>query len=120
MKFNLEQRLIDFAVSVLEITERLPDSKGSNHLASQLTRCGTAPVLQYGEAQAAESRKDFIHKMKLSLKELRESMICLKIIHKKQYLPEPVLAPSITEANELTSIFIKSIQTASSNMKKES
>jgi four helix bundle protein len=83
MKFNLQNRLINFAVLILDITEKLPDSKGSNHLSGQLVRSGTAPALQYGEAQSAESRKDFIHKMKIALKELSESFICLKIIEQK-------------------------------------
>mgnify|MGYP006217843063 CR=1 FL=1 len=68
MKFNLQNRLINFAVLILDITEKLPDNKGSNHLSGQLVRSGTAPALQYGEAQSAESRKDFIHKMKIALK----------------------------------------------------
>ena len=70
MKFNLEERLINFAVLILEITEKLPETKGSSHLSGQLVRSGTAPALYYGEAQSAESRKDFIHKMKIALKEM--------------------------------------------------
>jgi four helix bundle protein len=119
MKFNLEERLIEFAVSSLEITERMPDTKGSHHLAGQLARSGTSPALQYGEAQAAESRRDFIHKMKISLKELRESMICLQIIRRKKYIQEDMMLLAIAEANELISIFVKSIQTASKNIKTE-
>ena len=61
MKFNLEERLINFAVLILEITEKLPETRGSSHLSGQLVRCGTAPALHYGEAQSVESRKDFIH-----------------------------------------------------------
>lgn len=64
MKFNLEDRLVQFAVQVLEIAENLPKTTGATHLAGQLVRSGTAPALQYGEAQSAESRRDFIHKMK--------------------------------------------------------
>jgi four helix bundle protein len=80
-KFNLEERLIDFGVLVIDIINELPNTKAGNHLAGQLVRSGTSPALNYGEAQSAESRKDFIHKLKVVLKELRESFICLKIIY---------------------------------------
>ena len=119
MKFNLEERLINFAVLILEITEKLPESKGSNHLSGQLVRSGTAPALQYGEAQSAESRKDFIHKMKIALKEMRESLICLKIIERKKYITDQKLTNTITELNELISIFVKNVETASRNLKNE-
>lgn len=65
---ELEERLIDFAVSVINVIEALPNSKAGNHIAGQLVRSETSPAPNYGEAQAAESRKDFIHKMKISLK----------------------------------------------------
>ncbi|MGN6165997.1 MAG: four helix bundle protein [Flavisolibacter sp.] len=70
-KFNLDERLIEFASAIIDIAEALPDSVAGNHLAGQLIRSGTSPCLQYGEAQSAESRADFIHKMKISAKELR-------------------------------------------------
>ena len=69
---ELEDRLIDFAVRIINVVEALPSSKAGNHVAGQLIRSGTAPAPNYGEAQSAESRKDFIHKMKIALKELRE------------------------------------------------
>ena len=117
MKFNLEERLINFAVLTLEITEKLPETRGSSHLSGQLVRCGTAPALHYGEAQSAESRKDFIHKMKIALKEMRESLICLKIIERKKYLRDQSIVNSVSELNELISIFVKSIQTANTNLR---
>jgi four helix bundle protein len=110
MKFNLEQRLIDFAVLTLEISERMPDTRGSNHLSGQLVRSGTAPALQYGEAQSAESRKDFIHKMKVALKELRESSICLQIILRKKYLSGLVLDSTIKESSELIAILSRAFK----------
>ena len=70
-KFDLEERLIKFSIDIIEVVELLPPTKAGNHLAAQLVRSGTAPALNYGEAQRAESRNDFIHKMKISLKELR-------------------------------------------------
>ncbi len=79
-KFDLEDRLIAFAVLIIKITESLNNTKAGNHIAGQLVRSGTSPALQYGEAQSAESRNDFIHKLKILLKELRESLVALKII----------------------------------------
>jgi four helix bundle protein len=80
---NLEERLIDFAVMVIDLSEKLPKTFAGKHLGNQLVRSGTSPALNYGEAQAAESKKDFIHKMRICLKELRESYVCLKIIDRK-------------------------------------
>ena len=80
-KRDLEERLINFVVLIIEIIESMPDTKAANHLSGQLVRSGTAPALNYGEAQSGESRKDFIHKIKIVLKELRESYVCLRIIH---------------------------------------
>jgi len=74
---DLEDRLIDFAVEIIEIVGLLPSNPAGKHLAGQLVRSGTSPALNYGEARAAESRKDFIHKNKIILKELRESLIML-------------------------------------------
>jgi four helix bundle protein len=117
-EIQLRRTLNKFAVIILEITEKLPETKGSNHLSGQLVRCGTAPALHYGEAQSAESRKDFIHKMKIALKEMRESLICLKIIERKRYLTDQSIVNSLSELNELISIFVKSIATAKTNLKK--
>jgi len=92
IKFDLEERLIDFVVVVSDIVEQLPNTRLGNYLAGQLVRSGCSPALNYGEAQSAESRNDFIHKMKIILKELRESLISLKIIERKKlYSLEPLL-----------------------------
>ena len=88
MKFDLEERLIHFGVSALTITEGMPNTKGSNHLCGQLIRSSTAPALMYGEVNAAESPADFIHKMGMALKELRETKNCLRMIQLKKYLDE--------------------------------
>jgi four helix bundle protein len=116
---KLEKRLIDFSVMILNLTERLPESKAVRYLADQLIRSGTSPALNYGEARSAESSVDFIHKMKVCLKELREAYITLQILQKKIGLnKEKVsLEQSISECNELISIFVKSIQTAEENRK---
>ena len=111
-RYDLEERLIDFAVQVLDICELLPQTFAAKHLGGQLVRSGTSPALNYGEAQAAESKADFLHKMKICLKELRESQICLKIIFKKKYTIENKLQFILKECGELVAIFTKSIVTA--------
>ncbi len=116
-KFDLDERLIDFASLIIDISEALPQSIAGQHLAGQVVRSGTSPCLQYGEAQSAESRSDFIHKMKISAKELRETFNCLRIIRKRGWYDEPVLNKCIDENNQLISIFVKSIDTAQRNNK---
>ncbi|MBC8383323.1 MAG: four helix bundle protein [Candidatus Cloacimonetes bacterium] len=119
-KFDLEERLIEFSVLIIEIVKEMPITKAGNHLAGQLVRSGTSPALNYGEAQSGESRKDFIHKMKVVLKELRETFVCLKIIHKaKLYKTEAKIESAKKENNELISIFVKSIDTAQKNLNNE-
>ena len=120
MKVDLEERLIVFSVSIIQLSEKLPNSRAGNHLANQLVRSGTSPALNYGEAQGAESRKDFIHKLKIVLKELRETQIGLKIISRSQiYQPDEQLKSLITESDELISIFYKSIETAKENLSRK-
>ena len=118
-KFDLEERLIDFSVLIIEITNEMPNTKAGNHLAGQLIRSGTSPALNYGEAQSGESRKDFIHKIKIVLKELRETLVCLKIIHRtKLYKSEDKILFAMKENDELIAIFVKSVETAQANMNK--
>ena len=114
---DLEDRLISFAVRVVNVVEALPDSKAGNHIARQLVRSGTSPAPNYGEAQSAESRKDFVHKMKIALKELRETLIWLKIIERKPLCEPSKMSDIIQECDELISIFVKSVKTAESGAK---
>jgi len=116
-KFNLDERLIEFASAIIDIAETLPKTIAGNHIAGQLIRSGSSPCLQYGEAQSAESRNDFIHKMKISLKELRETYNGLRLIKRKKWCPEDKLDAWIDENNQLISIFVKSIETAQKNNK---
>ena len=96
----------------------MPKTRAGNHIAGQLIRCGTSPTPNYGEAQSAESRSDFIHKMKVSLKELRETRIWLFMIVKADLIkPLSKLEPLISENNELISIFVTSVKTV--NQKKD-
>lgn len=114
-KFDLEDRLIDFALMINNIVEILPHTRLGNHLAGQIIRSGTSSALNYGEAQAAESPNDFIHKLKVILKELRETRVCLKIIIRKPLLPDSNIEKVLQENNELIAIFLKSIETAKNN-----
>ncbi len=115
-KYDLEERLIDFAVSIIVFIESLPNSKSATHLGGQLLRSGTSPSLNYGEAKSAESKNDFLHKMKVCLKELRESYNCLRILERaKKFKSEQQIKELIIECNELISIFVKSIVTASNS-----
>ena len=117
-KYNLEERLINYSVLIIKIVGLMNTNRASNHLASQLVRSGTSPSLNYGEAQSAESRKDFIHKIKVILKELRETMICLKIIEQARFLKKTdLINNSIQETNELIAIFVTSVATASKHDK---
>ena len=114
--FDLEDPLIDFALKVDEIVEKLPNTKLANHLAGQVVRSCTAPALNYGETQSAESQRDFIHKMQIILKELRETRVTLKIILRKPLLPFEVVDSVQKENEELIAIFAKSIKTAKSRL----
>ena len=117
--YDLEERLIDFAVRIIRIAESLPKTKVGNHIAGQLIRCGTFPAPNYGEAQSAESRADFIHKMKVCLKELRETRDWLLMtVRAKLIKPVSKLDSLIQENNELISIFFTSIKTVKQGKKK--
>jgi four helix bundle protein len=117
-KKQLEERLINFAVLIVEIAESMNESRAGNHLGGQLLRSGTSPALNYGEAQGGESKKDFIHKIKIVLKELRETFIGLQIIYKSRlYKSEERIKIALNENNELISIFVKSAETAERNMR---
>jgi four helix bundle protein len=118
-KYDLEDRLIEFAVLVIKIAENLKNSRAGNHISGQLVRSGTSPALNYGEAQSAESLSDFIHKFKILLKELRETRVALKIVKRVPLIDDiEAVDKALTECNELISIFVKSIDTAKKNAKK--
>lgn len=120
-KFDLEDRLIDFSVIIIEISESLKNTSAGRHLSGQVVRSGTSPALQYGEAQSAESSADFIHKLKILLKELRETLVNLKIIKRVSLSNKTeLLDKGLTECNELIAIFNKSIETARRNNQKKS
>lgn len=99
--YDLEGRLITFACQCLDVCELLPNSRAANSLEFQLSKSSTACALIYGEAQAAESRNDFLHKMKIVLKESRETRINLRIIKQKPVVQNPKVESALNEANQL-------------------
>ena len=112
---ELETRLIKFSGLIIELIQELQDNKAGNHLSGQLIRSSTAPALIYGEAQSAESKKDFVHKMQLILKELRETYIALKIVEVSSLCKcNSKMNCSLNECNELISIFVVSVRNAKS------
>lgn len=108
---ELEDRLIEFASRIIDLVEALPKKPAAKHLGGQLLRSGTSPALNYGEARGAESPSDFVHKMRVCLKELRETFICIKIINKRKWFPEGKLNAIMKENDELIAIFVSSIRT---------
>lgn len=118
-KFDLENRLLEYSVRIIRIVESLPNNRIGNHIADQLIRSGTSSYANHGEAQAAESSKDFVHKMRICLKELRESERWLKLIQRVPLIKTPERVNGfLQETEELFKIFVTSIRTAEKNRKK--
>lgn len=111
-KSDLEDRLINFSVASINLAKSIHYNFEGKHLAQQLIRSSTSAALNYGEAKGAESRKDFIHKMRLALKELRESLVCIKIMLRCDLIAKDEL---LNEADQLVAIFVASIRTAETN-----
>jgi four helix bundle protein len=115
-QYDLQDRLIDYAVRIIRLSESLPETRAGKHVSSQILRSGTSPGPNHGEAQSAESRADFVHKLKISLKELRETGTWLKIIAKAQMIESvSLLEPLLKETDELIAILFTSIETAKKN-----
>lgn len=115
-KYDLEDRFVDYTCRMIDVVEAMPNTRAGNYIAGQLIRSCHSPTFNYGEAQGAESRNDFIHKMGIILKELKECRTALKIILKKQMI-KPVLKldPIYKETEELIAIIGKSLSTAHKN-----
>lgn len=109
---DLAERLIEFAARIGKVVDAVPNTRLGRHVARQLVRCGTAAAPNYAEARGAESKRDFVHKLGICLKELRESQCWLELIIRADLLPPPRLAPLLDESDELIAIFVKSITTA--------
>jgi four helix bundle protein len=115
-KYDLEDRLLEFASAIIDLSEKLPNSRAGNHIAGQILRSGTSPYAVHGEAESAESREDFIHKIKICLKESRETRRWARLIGRKNWAHEdPTLIFVLSEAEELIRIFMASIRTARAN-----
>jgi four helix bundle protein len=111
--YDLEERLLDYSVLIIRICEKLPNTRAGNHVAGQLIRSGTAALPNHGEAQSAESPSDFIHKIKVALKELRESVRWLRLIRRVPLVKDfSEVDALICETDELIRIFVKSVDTA--------
>lgn len=109
---DLASRLIEFAARIGKVVDALPDTRLGRHVAGQLVRCGTAGAPNYAEARGAESKKDFVHKLGICLKEVRESQCWLELIVRADLLPGSRLAQLLDESDQLIAIFVKSITTA--------
>ncbi len=115
-KYDLEERLLGFASAIIDLSEKLPASRAGNHVAGQILRSGTSPYPNHGEAEAAESRDDFVHKLKVCLKELRETRRWARLINRKGWAEnDPKVTFLLSECDELIRIFFSSIQTAQRN-----
>jgi four helix bundle protein len=116
-RFDLEDRLLEFTVRLSKLVDALPASRTGNHVAGQLLRCGTSPFANHGEVQAAESRKDFVHKLGVCFKELKEIRRWLRFIARIELISAKRVRPLLIENEELIRIFSASIRTAEKNSK---
>jgi four helix bundle protein len=116
--YDLENRLLQFAADIVELTESLPNTRVGNHIAGQLLRCGTSSLSNQGEVEAAESLRDFLHKLRICLKELRETKRWLLLVGRAKKLGSPPnFVICLSEVEELIRIFVASIRTAEKNAK---
>jgi four helix bundle protein len=116
-RYDLEDRLLEYAARIIRLVDALPGTRAARHVADQLLRCGTSPLANHGELQGAESRKDFIHKLRLCRKEIDEAWRWLRLIHRIPMLPPGKVEPLLAETNALIKIFAASIRTAEKNQR---
>jgi four helix bundle protein len=117
-RYDLEERLLEYAARIIRLTEHMVRSPAGLHIAQQLLRSGTSPLPNHGEAQAAESNRDFVHKLKICLKELRETHRWLRLIQRVPLLKKPErVDPLFNETDELIRIFVASLKTAQKSLK---
>lgn len=118
-KYDLEDRLVGYSCRMIDVVEALPNTRAGNYIAGQLIKSCMSPTFNYGEVQGAESRNDFVHKLGVVLKELKECRSALKIIIKKTLIkPVSKLTGVYKETEELIAIMAKSIETATLNKSK--
>jgi four helix bundle protein len=109
---DIQERLINFSVNIIKLCEKLPETHAGKHLGGQLIRCGTSPASNYGEARGAESKRDFVHKLGIVLKELNESGIWLETVKRSGLLSVEMIVPMLEECTQLSKIISSSISTA--------
>jgi four helix bundle protein len=115
-RYDLEERLLEYAARIIRLSENVTRSRAGTHVAQQFLRSGTSPLPNHGEAQAAESSDDFIHKLKVCLKELRETYRWLPLVQRVLLIKKPErVDPLLQEADELIRIFVTSLKTAQRN-----
>ncbi len=118
-KYDLEDRLVEYSCRMIDVVEALPGTRAGNYIAGQLIKSCMSPTFNYGEVQGAESRNDFVHKLGVVLKELKECRSALKIVMKKTLIkPVSKLSGVYKETEELIAIMAKSIETATANKNK--
>ncbi len=119
-KYDLEDRLVSYSCRMIDVVEALPGTRAGNYIAGQLIKSCISPTFNYGEVQGAESRNDFIHKLGVVLKELKECRSALKIVIKKALIkPASKLNSIYKETEELVAIMAASIETAEKNKSKK-
>jgi four helix bundle protein len=117
--FDLEDRLLDFAARIIRVSESMKPTPAGRHVGDQLLRSGTSPFANHGEAEGAESLNDFVHKLRICYKELRESRRWMRLAQRADLLDQPErLAPLLDEADELIRIFAASLRTAEKKREK--
>ena len=109
---KLEERLIDFAVRIVRLSSSLPRTAAGKHISGQILRSGTSPAPNYGEARGAESQADFVHKLRIVLKELNETSVWLRILQRSRITKTELLGSIIEENGQLCRIFNASLKTA--------
>src|SRR5712671_1744308 len=114
---QLEERLIDFAVRIVKLSARLPKTSAGRHIAAQILRSGTSPAPNYGEARGGESAADFVHKLRIVLKELNETSIWLRVIERSELMKRELITDIVAENSELCKIFTASLKTVRSRNK---
>jgi four helix bundle protein len=112
---ELSDRLLDFAARTGKVIDAIPESRLGRHIAGQLVRCSTSPAPNYEEACAAESPRDFVHKLAIVLKELSESRVWIRLIVKANLLAAEKMTDLEDESTQLCNIIAKSIVTAKKN-----
>jgi four helix bundle protein len=112
---DLDERLLGYAVRIVKVVEALPGTLAGRRIADQLLRSGVSVGAHYEEAQGAESRSDFVHKLQLALKELRESVYWLSLIDRAELLPSNRLADLLDEGRQIRAILSKAVATAKQN-----